>query len=68
MNASRGFGGGVIETVEGLAALRWGQPPTDEELAGSNPKGLGQLGEQGGIELPGRVDEQAAVESKRQGR
>jgi len=68
MNAGRSFGRRVIEALEGLALLCWGQSPTDEQLAGCYRKRLGQLREEGGIELPGSVDEQAAVQGQRQGR
>src|SRR6478736_7863115 len=68
MNPSGCLCSRIIEAMERLSALRGRQAPTDEELARSNGECLGQLGEEGRVELRGSIEEQAPVQCQRHGR
>ncbi len=65
MDAGGSLCGCVIEAIECLAALCGWQTRPNEELARSNGKRLRQLGEEGRIELPGSVEQQAAIQGQR---
>jgi hypothetical protein len=61
MDASGGFGSRVIEAIECLAALRGRQTRANEQFARRHRKRLSKLREEGGVELSGRVEQQAAI-------
>src|SRR6185369_4906498 len=68
MNPGGGFSGRVVEAAERLIALCGREASPDEQIARRNRKRLRKLGEEGGVELSGSVQEQAAIEGQRQRR